>query len=201
MGRPAWDGDEAAKDEAVLRWVERFRFVTAELVARRFGVSCQRANARLRRLEKVGLVGSEQRHVCEARAVFVTGRGATVLGVPRRRPPRTGVQREHELAIVALAIEVELAGAWARVLTDRECRRAERREGVEYSLRGDAVPRDRRHWPISRSRPLTAARLPSRSSCRSRPRSGSTRSSKRTSGTRPSTPSSISFATPGSRGG
>lgn len=44
------------------------------LVAARFEVSWQRANARLRRLERVGLVAGEQQHVCEARAVFITGR-------------------------------------------------------------------------------------------------------------------------------
>jgi len=90
VGRPRWQVEEAAKDEAVLRWVERFRFVTGELVARRFGFTWQRANARLRRLERLGLLGGEQQHVCEARAVFVTGRGATVLGVGRRRAPAAG---------------------------------------------------------------------------------------------------------------
>ena len=148
VGRPAWDLEQTRKDEELLRWVERFRFVTAELVAERFGVSWQRANARLRRLEKVGLVSTDQRHVCEARAVFVTNRAATLLGVGRRRTPRPDVQREHELLIVHLVIQAELRHPAARVLTERECRRAERDEPGRWSL-ADVAPsgRDRRHWP------------------------------------------------------
>jgi hypothetical protein len=135
------------RDEAVLRWVERFRFVTAELVAERFGVSVQRANARLRRLERVGLLASRQRHACEARAVFVTARGAQLLGAPRRRAPRVDVQREHELAIVAMVIELETSRLDCRVLTDRECRRLRRPNGGRYGV--DAFGHDGhgQHWP------------------------------------------------------
>ncbi len=146
--RPRWQVEEAAKDEAVLRWVERFRFVTGELVAARFGVSWQRANARLRRLERTGLVAGEQQHVCEARAVFITGRGANVLGVGRRRAPRPGVQREHELAIVALVAALERNRSDVEILTERQCRRRERAGRGEYSIEGNGGGRhERRHWP------------------------------------------------------
>ena len=58
MGRAGWEVDEAARDLEVVAWVARFRFVTAELLARRLVVSVQRANARVRRLEHAGLVVS-----------------------------------------------------------------------------------------------------------------------------------------------
>ncbi len=148
VGRPRWQVEEAAKDEAVLRWVERFRFVTGELVAVRFGISWQRANARLRRLERMGLVAGEQQHVCEARAVFITGRGATVLGVGRRRAPRPSVQREHVLAIVALVGALERNRSDVEVLTERQCRRRERAGHGEYSIKGnDGGRHERGHWP------------------------------------------------------
>src|SRR4051812_36040877 len=54
LGRAAWERGHAARDLEVLRWVARFRFVTGRAVAERFGVSLQRSNARLRRLEPLG---------------------------------------------------------------------------------------------------------------------------------------------------
>jgi hypothetical protein len=74
LGRLEWEHDQAARDMELLGWVERFRFVTPEQIATRFGVSWQRANARVRRLERVGLLGTERSHVSQPRAVFVTGR-------------------------------------------------------------------------------------------------------------------------------
>ena len=124
LGRLAWERNEIARDVEVLRWVERFRFVTPEQLARRFGVSWQRANARVRRLERVGLLGTERAHVSQPRAVFVTGRGCELLGLSRRRPPRAEVQRTHEAAIVDLVCDLELAGT-GPVLTERDCRRAQ----------------------------------------------------------------------------
>jgi hypothetical protein len=101
----------------------------------------------LRRLERLGLLGGEQQHVCEARAVFVAGRGATVLGVGRRRAPRPAVQREHELAIVALVVDLERRRTDLRVLSERECRRRERAGLGAFSVEGAGGRGDRRHWP------------------------------------------------------
>jgi predicted ArsR family transcriptional regulator len=60
VGRCGWERDETDRDVAVMAWVGRFRFVTAEAVAERFGVSVQAARGRVRRLERVGLVGRER---------------------------------------------------------------------------------------------------------------------------------------------
>ncbi len=109
-------------------------------MAARFGLSVQRANARVRRLEAVGLLGCERRFVSQARAVFLTGKGFELLGDERRRVPRAEVHREHEEAIVELVTRLELEEAGAEVLTERECRRLER-DGEELSVEvaaGDA---------------------------------------------------------------
>lgn len=146
MGRPAWDVERAEKDVELLRWVGRFRFVTGELVAERFGISWQRANARLRRLERLGLVGFERRHVCEARAVYLTGRASELLGGPRRRPPRPGIHREHELAVVRLATILEQRHGLF-VLTEREIRRRDREQPSSYRVNLYGSRNERARWP------------------------------------------------------
>jgi DNA-binding MarR family transcriptional regulator len=135
LGRCSWETEQATRDAAVLAWIGRFRFVTAQAVARRFEISWQQANARLRRLERCGLIGFERQHVSQARAVFLTGRGHELLGWTRRKAPRAEVQREHEEAIVVLVTELERRRPDASVLTERECRQLEARAGFRvYSL-------------------------------------------------------------------
>ncbi len=144
VGRCEWDVEQARRDVDVLAWVGRFRFATAQAIAARFDVSWQQANARVRRLERLGLLGGEREHVSQPRAVFLTGKGHELLGWPRRRAPRAQVQREHEAAIVWLVTELERADSGARVLTERECRRLEAADERRYSVEvGDR----RRRWP------------------------------------------------------
>lgn len=130
----------------LLRWVGRFRFVTGELVAARFGISWQRANARLRRLERLGLVGFERRHVCEARAVYLTSKGSLLLGGPRRRPPRAETQREHELAVVRLATMLEQRQGLF-VLTERELRQGAHESPGRYRVNLYGARNERARWP------------------------------------------------------
>src|SRR5687768_194238 len=99
VSRCAWEGEQTRRDLEVLAWVGRFRFVTPRALAVRFGVSWQQANARVRRLERLGLLGCERQHVSQAQAVFLTGKGHELLGWPRRRAPRAETHREHEAAI------------------------------------------------------------------------------------------------------
>jgi hypothetical protein len=146
VGRCAWETDQTRRDLEVLAWVGRFRFVEPRAIAERFGVSWQQANARVRRLERLGLVGTERRHMFQSRAVFLTGRGCELLGRPRRRPPRAQVQREHEAAIVWLVTRLEREHEPARVLTERECRRLEADGEQRYSLRLQGRG-DRQRWP------------------------------------------------------
>ena len=149
LGRCAWDVEQAQRDVDVLAWVGRFRFVTPQAIGERFGVSWQQANARVRRLERFGLLGCQRDHVSEPRAVFLTGKGHELLGWPRRRAPRAQVQREHEAAIVFLVCELERQDPRARVLTERECRRLEaddpsRRYSVDVHEAGRGPVR---RWP------------------------------------------------------
>ena len=149
LGRCGWDVEQAQRDVDVLAWVGRFRFVAAQAIGERFGVSWQQANARVRRLERLGLLGCQREHVSQPRAVFLTGKGHELLGWPRRRPPRAHVQREHETAIVSLVGELERNEPAPRVLTERECRRLEtetgkRRDSVDVF--GDSRG-NRRRWP------------------------------------------------------
>ena len=149
LGRCAWDVEQAQRDVDVLAWVGRFRFVTAQAIGERFDVSWQQANARIRRLERLGLLGCERQHVSQPRAVFLTGKGHKLLGWPRRRAPRAQVQREHEAAIVFLVCELERQEPDARVLTERECRRLEadgqtRRYSVDVHEAGRGPVR---RWP------------------------------------------------------
>ncbi len=145
LGRCSWEVEEARRDVEVLAWIGRFRFVTPEAIGERFGVSWQRANARVRRLERLGLVRSSREHVSQPRAVFLTGRGHELLGQPRRRSPRAQMQREHEGAIVWLVTQLERdATAGVRVLTERECRR---REAADEARRYSVELNDRsRRW-------------------------------------------------------
>lgn len=119
---------EAAKDRALLWWIGRFRFVTARELSVRFAVTEQRINARVRRLLRAGLLGEMRPHISASRVVFLTRRGSLQLGLGERRPPRTDVQRRHELELAMLVARVEraLPPGEQRMLTERECRRAER---------------------------------------------------------------------------
>ena len=144
VGRCEWEVEQARRDVDVLAWVGRFRFVTPQAIAARFGVSWQQANARVRRLQRLGLLGGEREHVSQPRAVFLTGKGHELLGWPRRRAPRAQVQREHEAAIVWLVTELERADPHAAVLTERECRRLDDADEPRYSV--DVEDR-RRRWP------------------------------------------------------
>jgi len=126
--------------------------VTGEALATWLRVSVQRANARVRPLEGLGLVGCERQHVSQARAVFLTGKGHELLGWERRRAPRAEVHHEYEAAIVWLVTQYERVRPDERVLTERECRHLERvgseRFSVDVSAIHDSVARrDRRRWP------------------------------------------------------
>ncbi len=123
---------EAERDVEVLRFIGRFRFVTDELLAEKFGVSRQQMNLRLRRLAAAGLV---QRTAAPAQAALtmLTPKGAHAVDLPPRRAARTDAQREHELALVSLVIQLERAGSVV-VRTERECRAREAAELARYSV-------------------------------------------------------------------
>jgi hypothetical protein len=137
---------EAQRDADVLRWIGRFRFVTDELLAERFGVSRQQMNVRVRRLAAAGLV-ERSGSPMQPRLTMLTRCGARAVRLPERRAARTDAQRDHELALVWLVIQLERAGD-VPVRTERECRAAEAVSEGAYSV--SVVPPGRapeRRWP------------------------------------------------------
>jgi hypothetical protein len=141
---------EAVRDRELLWWVGRFRFVTAKQLSVRFGVSEQRVNARVRRLLAAGLLGEHRPHASASRAVYLSAAGAGVMELPRRKPPRADTQRRHELALAAIVADLETNPAWpagARLLTERECRQAERAGQRRWSVEMLHDGRRQRRWP------------------------------------------------------
>lgn len=124
---------ECERDRALLGWLARFRFVTAELAGDRFDVSREKAALRLRRLVDVGHVERHRTTHTQRDLFSITTRGADALRLPPRRPPRTDANREHELALVWLATRLERA-ADGVVMTEREIRQREAAASGHYSV-------------------------------------------------------------------
>jgi DNA-binding Lrp family transcriptional regulator len=134
-GRKA--ASEAGRDREMLAWIGRFRFVTAEVLAKRFGVSVNRVNVRLARLERAGLVTRYAASPTHPRAIYLTPLGASAIGRPRRRAPRADAHREHEHAITTLVTQLELANQTnpsTRILTERDARTLEATTDSRYSV-------------------------------------------------------------------
>jgi DNA-binding Lrp family transcriptional regulator len=141
---------EAVRDRELLWWVGRFRFVTARELSVRFGVSEQRVNARVRRLLAAGLLEEHRPYPSASRTVYLSAAGAAVLEVPRRKPPRAHTKRRHELALAEIVASVETNSArpaGARLLTERECRQAERTGERRWSVEVLQDGRCQRRWP------------------------------------------------------
>jgi hypothetical protein len=141
---------EAGRDREWLAWIGRFRFVTADGLALRFGVSVQQARVRLRRLKDNGVISLHRAHVGEAYAAVITSHGRAQLGEDRRvKEPRVDVHRSHELAIVELVAQMELGlGPDVEVFTERDCRRREAEEQGRYSVDvSDGHGATSRRWP------------------------------------------------------
>ena len=138
--------EEARRDADVMRFIGRFRFVTDELLAQRFGVQRQQINARIRRLEAAGLVARSADRM-QPRVTMLTRNGARAVDLPPRRAARTDAQRDHELALVWLVIQLERAGG-ACVRTERECRTLEAKDAGRYSVTVTRPGRpEERRWP------------------------------------------------------
>jgi DNA-binding Lrp family transcriptional regulator len=140
-------------DRAVIAWAARFAFVTVSTLAHRWDVSEQRMRTRVRRLEGDGHLRRVRQGTNLPARIVVTERGGDLCGLT----VRTARGREplgHELAVIkrAMAIERHFADhgpVGARVLTERDMRRDERRDdGRRWAV--DVVhPHGRRgkRWP------------------------------------------------------
>ena len=133
--RERWGKVEAARDRDVLVWIGRFRFVTTDVLARRFGVSAQRMRARVRRLEQRGHVQRVARLPNQAAVIYLTPRGSAEIGSRRHRPPRPDTHRAHELALTELVCQLEQAARpGLEVLTERDARDREATSQRRYSV-------------------------------------------------------------------
>jgi len=134
MVRQRRQHEQRPVDLELLRWLSRFRFVSAELVEARFGVSARKCRKRLGRLEAAGLALAHQPHLAAPKLYAIGPKGRTLLGLEQRRPPRWDVQVVHELAIVGLVTEFETSRPGLRVLSERDCRRAEAQRAGRFSV-------------------------------------------------------------------
>jgi hypothetical protein len=135
-------------DVAWLTWVDRFKFVTVELAARAFGVAVPNARRRLNRLVDEGWLAKATGFGSgEQRLYWIAPAGSSLLGNTPRKTAGLPRDYRHEMAVIARVIRLEAsAGEGQRVLTERECRRAEAREEGEYSVK-DGKGRAGRRWP------------------------------------------------------
>lgn len=139
---------EAVRDREMLRWIARFRFVDSEVLAERFGTSRQQINARVRRLERAGLLQRNTHGPMPAWTIAATSRGLAALGLPPRRAARTTVQREHELALAAIVARHERTRPESTVHTERDCRRREAASRARFSADVTDPKQGRsRRWP------------------------------------------------------
>jgi hypothetical protein len=144
---------DAELDLAVIAWAARFAFVTVATLAERWGVSEQRMGVRVRRLGREGLLRRVRRGANVPARIVVTERGGDAIGLT----VRTAQGREwlgHELAVIKRVIAIERhfavhGPAGARVLTERDMRRAERGEDGERWSVEVLTPHGRRgkRWP------------------------------------------------------
>lgn len=136
-------------DHAWLAWVARFRFVTVQAAAERFGVDKTSARRRLQRIESRKLLASSTAGG-PATIFYVAHAGRQLLGLPSRAAPRGELQRHHELAIVQQVTSFErIAAPGVRVLTERECRRAEAEGAGRFhvQVRGEGPRGLSQRWP------------------------------------------------------
>lgn len=144
---------ERELDLAVLAWSARFAFVTCSTLAWRWGVSEQKMRKRVRRLEREGFVRRIQDGRNQPMRVVVTERGGDACGLTIRTA-RGLESLGHEIAVIkrVMANETYFAGhgpAGARVLTERDMRREQRRDdGPRWSVRM-VLPHGRpaKRWP------------------------------------------------------
>lgn len=148
-GRTRRTRQEAAIDRHWLAWIARFRFVTARELALRFGVSERQARVRLGHLHRAGVIDLQRSHIAEAFAASITTAGRRTLGDLRpAKRPRPYVQRVHELAVVTLAAQLELALPDLVLRTERDGQRLEAETGRRYSVDvRDGRGRISKRWP------------------------------------------------------
>lgn len=129
---------EAVRDREAMRWIARFRFVTTDGLAARFGVSERAMRTRVVRLERGGLVRLDRNHR-QPTSISLSRRGYQEVGLPPRNSPRVDAQRDHELAIVRQVAYFESrADARVEILTSANAAGSRARASARFTSASSA---------------------------------------------------------------
>lgn len=115
------------RDVEVIRFVARYRFATQAQIARRFGISWRRAYRRLGMLVSAGWIERQGAFHGMPGLYLPTRKGMSVFPGELAIPRIDFRQLDHDLGLVELGIDAELAGD--AVVTDREIRSITRARG------------------------------------------------------------------------
>jgi hypothetical protein len=133
-----------ARDVELLRWLADFRTgATVRQITRRFAMGESRARRRLAQLRAAGYLTHERVFWAKPGPYQVTPQGLAVVGMDRPEPRIDVRVYRHDLAVVDLAVEFELAGE--RVVTARAAETLEPpAPAARYSV---ALPSGERRFP------------------------------------------------------
>lgn len=138
------------RDVEILAWLAGVRCAMAPQIGRRFGMAYKRVSRRLGQLMRAGLLEHERLLYGKPGVYMATADGIAVGG--KALPPaRLDVATyRHDLALVDLAIDAELAGE--QVVGQREMRAVDATRGGEgapprYAIELDDDGSSRRHFP------------------------------------------------------
>jgi hypothetical protein len=114
----------------IVRWVGGLGAVTADALARHAGVTVGSARARLRELERAGLLRGKLLLAGEPPLYAATAAGLRASGLRGLQPCRpTVANAPHAIACARAAVALERAYPDQRVMGERELRRDEREAG------------------------------------------------------------------------
>jgi len=133
------------RDVEILRWLARFRGVTAPQIGRRFDMGYSRVSRRLNQLGAGGLVALARVLHRKPGLYTVTGEGQTAAGADLPVATVTVGTYEHDVAVADVAIAAELAGG--KVLTQRQMQALEVGVGASDLIYAVALAAGERHFP------------------------------------------------------
>jgi DNA-binding transcriptional ArsR family regulator len=133
------------RDIEILRWLARFRGVTAAQVGRRFEMGYSRVSRRLNQLGAGGYVALERVLHRRPGLYIVTEEGQVVGGADLPVATVALGTYEHDVALADVAIGAELAGE--RVVTQRQMQALEVGVGARDPIYAVEFAAGERHFP------------------------------------------------------
>ena len=149
---PVLDGFQLTdRDRTIARFIALHRMVTSAQIGRRMGITIPgTVQRRLRALREAGFVQRVSPFIEGQSPVYlVTRKGLRWLGLALPPPSASLATWVHDLAVVDLAVSLELAGS--SVVTERQMRSSDARGEADpkwgVSLSAVGRPRTRWHFP------------------------------------------------------